>query len=147
VGVLAAIVQGGLIGKIKQAVGERKMLLIGSLMGALGFLLYGWAPSGYLFWSVMPIMAFWGLAVPAAQAIMTKHIAPNEQGRLQGAVGSLNSLAGIMGPTLFTSVFASVAVIQPQPWFAGATFWIAAALVALGGLIAWLATRKDPAAS
>jgi MFS transporter, DHA1 family, tetracycline resistance protein len=145
VGMVGAIVQGGLVGKIKQAIGERKMLMIGSLMGTLGFLLYGLVPTGYWLWVVIPIASFWGLAMPAAQAIMTKHIPANEQGRLQGAVGSLNSIAGIVGPSLFTSVFAYMAVIKPAPWFAGSTFWISGACVALGGVIAWIATRKQVA--
>ena len=143
VGLLAAVVQGGLIGKIKAKIGERRMLIVGSFCGALAFFLYGLAPSGYWLWAAMPIAAFWGLAGPAAQAIMTKHIAPNEQGRLQGAIGSLNSVAGIIGPTIFTRTFAAVAVAATPAWYAGATFWVSAFLVALAGIVAWVSTRGE----
>ncbi|MEO6172293.1 MAG: MFS transporter, partial [Arenimonas sp.] len=138
------IVQGGLIGKIKNALGERRMLLTGCAMGSIAFVLYGLAPTGYWFWAVIPISAFWGIANPAAQAIMTHHIPPNQQGRLQGAIGSLNSVAGIIGPTMFTHVFASVATAATPSWTSGATFFMAGGLVALGGLIAWLSTRHEP---
>lgn len=143
VGLIGAVVQGGLVGKIKNALGERRMLLTGCAMGSLAFILYGLAPTGYWFWSIIPIAAFWGIANPAAQAIMTHHISPSEQGRLQGAIGSLNSIAGIIGPTIFTHVFATVAAEATPSWTSGATFYMAGALVALGGLIAWVSTRGE----
>jgi MFS transporter, DHA1 family, tetracycline resistance protein len=143
VGLSAALVQGGLIGKIKSRIGERRMLIVGSFCGALAFFLYGLAPTGYWVWVVVPIAAFWGLAGPAAQAIMTKHISPHEQGRLQGAIGSLNSVAGIIGPSMFTRTFASVAVATTPAWYAGATFWLSSALVGVAGLIAWVSTRGE----
>jgi DHA1 family tetracycline resistance protein-like MFS transporter len=143
VGVLSIIVQGGLIGKIVGALGERKALLFGMGCGALGFTLYGLAPSGYWFWAAMPIAALWGVANPAAQAIMTKHVSPQEQGRLQGAIGSLGSIAGILAPTLFTRTFAAVAHSHIHTFWAGATFWLAAAMLVVGGLLAWRVTRSE----
>jgi DHA1 family tetracycline resistance protein-like MFS transporter len=142
VGVLSIIVQGALIGRIVRRLGERRTLLLGAACGAIGFALYGLAPSGYWFWAAMPIAAFWALANPAAQALMTRQVSAQEQGRLQGAVGSLNAIAGILAPTLFTQTLAAVAHAGlPNPW-AGATFWLAAALVALGGAVAWRASRQ-----
>lgn len=143
VGLAGAIVQGGLIGKIKIWLGERRMLLFGCAMGTIAFLLYGYVPSGYWFWAVIPISAFWGIANPAAQAIMTRHIAPNEQGRLQGAIGSLNSVAGIIAPPIYTSIFASATTAAVPSWQSGATFYLAGAFVALGGFIAWISTRGE----
>jgi hypothetical protein len=94
VGVLGAIVQAVLIKKIIALEGERRTLLLGLLCGAAGFVLYGLAPTGYWFWAAMPIAALWGISQPAAQAIMTRQVDPHEQGRLQGAITSLASVAG-----------------------------------------------------
>ena len=142
VGVLSMIVQGALIGRIVRRLGERRTLLLGAACGAIGFALYGLAPTGYWFWAAMPIAAFWALANPAAQALMTRQVSAQEQGRLQGAIGSLNAIAGILAPTLFTQTLAVVAHAGlPNPW-AGATFWLAAALVALGGAVAWRASSQ-----
>ena len=143
VGLAGAIVQGGLIGKIKIWMGERRMRMFGCAMGTIAFVLYGYVPSGYWFWAVIPISAFWGIANPAAQAIMTRHIAPNEQGRLQGAIGSLNSVAGIIAPPLYTNIFAGVTAVAIPSWHSGATFYLAGAFVAMGGLIAWISTRGE----
>jgi DHA1 family tetracycline resistance protein-like MFS transporter len=143
VGVLSIIVQGGLIGKIVGVLGERRALMFGMACGALGFTLYGLAPSGYWFWAAMPIAALWGVANPAAQAIMTRHVSPQEQGRLQGAIGSLGSIAGILAPSLFTRTFAAVTRSNLHSFWAGATFWLAASMLVLGGLIAWRVTRSE----
>jgi DHA1 family tetracycline resistance protein-like MFS transporter len=143
VGVLTIIVQGGLIARIVKALGERRALMFGIACGALGFTLYGLAPNGWWFWAAMPVAALWGVANPAAQALMTRHVTPQEQGRLQGAIGSLNSIAGILAPTLFTQTLAAVAQAHVHTFWAGATFWLAAAMVGLGGVIAWRATRGE----
>jgi DHA1 family tetracycline resistance protein-like MFS transporter len=142
VGVLTIIVQGGLIGRISRALGNRRTLLLGAAAGSLGFAGYALAPTGAWFWAAMPIAALWAIANPAAQAIMTSRVSAGEQGRLQGAIGSLNSIAGILGPTLFTQTLAAVAVNEVQGPLAGATFWLASGLVTLAGLLAWRITTR-----
>lgn len=144
VGVLSIIVQGGLIRRIVAALGERRAVLFGLTCGTLGFLAYGLAPTGYWFWAAMPLAALWGVASPASQAIMTRHVAPHEQGRLQGALGSLNSIAGILAPVVFTQVFASVVRADLHTFWAGTTYWLAAALVGIGLVVAWRVTRGEP---
>ena len=143
VGVLGAIVQAGLIKKIIAMEGERRTLLLGLLCGTAGFMLYGLAPTGYWFWAAMPIAALWGISQPAAQAIMTRQVDPHEQGRLQGAITSLASVAGIIGPTMFTRVLAWEAHSGLSFW-SGATFFLAGSLVALGFVIAYFKTRDLP---
>jgi DHA1 family tetracycline resistance protein-like MFS transporter len=89
-------------------------------------------------------MAMWGFAMPAAQALMTRQVAPTEQGRLQGSVGSLNSVAGIIGPLLFTSVFAQVTGRHVHSYWVGLTFWMAAAMILASLLLAMRGTRTAP---
>ena len=144
VGVLAAIVQGGLIKKIVGALGERHALLFGLGCGTLGFALYGLAPTGYWFWAAMPVAALWGVAGPAAQAIMTHHVDPREQGRLQGAVASLSAIAGIIAPTLFTRTFAAVTNANAHGAWAGITFGLAALMVGAGLVLAWYTVAHLP---
>lgn len=143
VGVLAAIVQGGLIKKIMAWLGERRALLFGLGCGSLGFFLYGLAPNGFWFWAVAPIAALWGVSGPAAQSIMTREVDPQEQGRLQGAISSLTSIAGMFGPFLFTQVFASVTHLPKSVW-SGATFFLAGTMVGVGLIIAYFKTQRLP---
>jgi DHA1 family tetracycline resistance protein-like MFS transporter len=138
VGVLSAVVQGGLIGRAIKAWGERRTLLFGLAFGALGFTLYGFAPTGYWFWAAMPIAALWGFAMPAAQAIMTRHVSVSEQGQLQGANASLMSLAGIVGPMLFSTIFAALLTVLP-----GAPFLLSGLFVFVAMIISWRVTADE----
>lgn len=147
VGVLSAIVQGGLIKKIVGALGERNALMFGLACGTIGFALYALAPTGYWFWAMVPVATFWGVAQPAAQAIMTHHVDPREQGRLQGAVASLSSVAGIIAPTIFTRTFSLVTQTNTQGPLAGATFWLASAMLAAALILAWYSVSQLPKAA
>ncbi len=142
VGVLSVIVQGVLVGRTVKWLGERRTVLFGAAMGFLGFGLYALAPTGYWFWAVLPVAALWAVAGPATQALMTRRVSAQEQGRLQGAIAGLNSIAGIVGPTVFTQALAFVAARKVDGPLAGAPFLIAATLVGLAGLLAWHTTRK-----
>ena len=142
VGVAAMIVQGGLIRPITARFGERATLLAGSLSGAAGFFTYGVAPEGWIFCLGIPIMAFWGLSGPATQALMSRRVRLSEQGQLQGAIASINGVAGLLGPTLFTEVFASFIGSGAAGHLPGAPFLLASLLLISAAAIAWRTT--DP---
>jgi len=143
VGICSALVQGGLVGPAVRRLGERRVLLTGLTFGALGFLVYGLAPTGALFLAAVPVVALWGLASPAAQGLMTRHVGPNEQGALQGAAGSIMGVATMIGPGLFAGTFAYF-ISEGTRWHApGAAFVLAAALLALGAVVAARTTAKD----
>src|SRR6476620_7548543 len=143
VGVAAMIVQGGLIRPITARFGERATLLTGSFSGAAGFFIYGVAPEGWIFCLGIPIMAFWGLAGPATQALMSRRVSPREQGQLQGAIASINGVTGLIGPTLFTQLFAYF--IGPSAGWSlpGAPFLLASLLLTTAGAIAWRTTDSS----
>lgn len=143
VGVLTAIVQGFLVGKIIPKLGERRALLLGTLCGLIALTVYGLTTHGWVFLALMPIGALMGMAGPVVQSIMTRHVDPHEQGRLQGALASLQSVAGIIGPLLFTSVFAYFISPQAPLQVPGAPFLLSALLVGLALVVAWRYTRDE----
>ena len=138
VGVCAMIVQGGLVGKVVPKIGERRALAMGLAFGAAGFFMYGLATTGLVFLLAIPVMSLWGFAMPSAQAIMTRHVSVSEQGQLQGANASLQSIAGIFAPTLFAQIFAATLTTH-----AGVAFELAGALLILAMAIGWHATRGE----
>ncbi len=130
VGVCSAVVGGLLVRPVVRHFGERRSLMVGLLCGAAGFAIFGLAPTGWIFWIGIPVMALFGLASPAVQALMSRQVPPGEQGRLQGANSSLMGFAGLIGPFLFTATFAHF--ISPSAWrLPGAPFLLAAVLLAL----------------
>ena len=129
VGICSMAVQGVAIGPIVRRLGERRALLLGLGSGAAGFLIYGVAPTGPLFWIGIPVMALWGVAGAAIQALMTQLVAPDQQGQLQGATSSVQSVSQMLGPFLFTLTFAYFIGAQAPLKLPGAPFLLAAALL------------------
>jgi DHA1 family tetracycline resistance protein-like MFS transporter len=134
------IVQGGMIRPVVGWIGERRTLIAGLLFGTVGFAVYGLAGTGPIFWIGVPLMSLWGLAGPAAQAIMTRRVAATEQGRLQGALSSIMGITGLIGPGLFSLVFARAIEGEFGGTLAGAPFLLASVMLLAGGGVAWMAT-------
>jgi DHA1 family tetracycline resistance protein-like MFS transporter len=144
VGICTMLVQGGAIGPIVKRVGERTALLLGLSAGALGFLIFGAAPTGHLFWLGIPIMALWGIAGAATQGLMTQLVNPDQQGRLQGATTSVQSLSQLVGPFLFTLTFAYFIGGQAPLRMPGAPFLLASLLLLTALAIAVRVLAKMP---
>jgi DHA1 family tetracycline resistance protein-like MFS transporter len=115
--------------------------------GVGAFLVMGVADSGSVFLFGIPLLALWGLAMPPIQSIMTQHVDPSEQGRLQGAIGSLGSFAGIFGPYLFAQVFALSIAPSASIHLPGVAFVLSATLMLVGLVIAARVTRHPPPAT
>ena len=126
VGVLSMIVQGGLVRPAIKFMGEKACLIVGLVAGVIGFAGYGLAPTGFLFWCFMPLAALWGLASPPLQSMMSQRVEGTEQGKLQGANTSVNGIAQLIGPSIFTLAFSNAVAAGTMP---GVPFLIASALV------------------
>lgn len=143
VGACDGSVQAFLSGRLAKRFGDRRVLIAGMAFGTAAFAVMGLAPVGWAFLIGIPLMSLWGLAGPPIQSIMTRHVEPDEQGRLQGAVTSLGSFAGIFGPYLFAQIFA-FSIAPERIWHApGVVFLLAAALLGAGIVVAARATRND----
>jgi MFS transporter, DHA1 family, tetracycline resistance protein len=136
VGICAMVVQGVAIGPIVRRFGERRALILGLVCGAAGFLIFGVAPSGPIFWLGIPIMALWGVSGAALQALNTQLVKPEQQGQLQGATSSVQSASQLVGPFLFTLTFAYFIGAHAPVKLPGAPFLLAAALLLLALAVA-----------
>ena len=136
VGICSMVVQGAAIGPIVKRFGERRALLLGLACGAAGFLIFGAAPTGALFWLGIPVMALWGLAGAATQALLTRLVSPDHQGQLQGATSSVQSVSQLVGPFLFTLTFAYFIGSDAPLQLPGAPFLLASVLLLLALAVA-----------
>jgi len=129
VGILNVIVQGGMIRPAMKRFGERILVFVGLTGGILGFASYSFAWSGEIFFACTILFALMGFFNASIQGIMSKQLESNEQGQLSGANSSLNGIAGMIGPLLFTTV--SRWTIKPESrfYFPGAPFALAAAIL------------------
>jgi DHA1 family tetracycline resistance protein-like MFS transporter len=84
----------------------------------------------------------WGLSGPPMQGMMTRHVGASEQGQLQGALSSLRGIAFMIGPLVFTNVFASFIGANRDWHLPGAPFLLAALMIAGSTAMAWQTTRS-----
>lgn len=150
VGVFSIVVNAVLVGRVVGRLGERRTLLLGLGCGVAGFMVYGAAPAGWIFLLGLPVSALWALAQPATQALVTREVGPEVQGRIQGALMALVSLAGIVGPPLFAWSFGLFIRDDAPLHLPGAPWFIAALLLGCGWVVAWRVAghpRRDAQAS
>ena len=145
VGILSAIVNAVLVGKLVKALGERRTVLLGLGCGVVGFLVYAFSPYGWMFLFGLPVSALWGIAAPATQALITRNVGAHEQGRIQGAVSGLVALAGIMAPMLFAGAFGYFVSPDAPVRLPGIAFLIASVLLASAWFVAWRFARPASA--
>jgi MFS transporter, DHA1 family, tetracycline resistance protein len=143
VGAASLIVQGLLVKPAVVWLKERGAMAVGLICGALGFAIYGLASSGAIFWIGVPVMALWGIASPSMQTLMTGLVDGTEQGRLQGALASLSGLANLIGPLLFSNIFAAFISTQASWGLPGAPFLLASVLVLGAVILAWRTTAPQ----
>lgn len=128
VGLMVAIVQGGLIRVVIPKIGDRNGVYLGLILYFIGFVLFAFASEGWMMFVFMIPYALSGFAGPSLQSIMTGQIPEDQQGELQGAITSMVSLTAILGPPLMTDLFArftndSLGVYFPgAPYLMGAIF-------------------------
>lgn len=146
VGACNIIVMGGLVKPMVKRLGERTTALIGLTSGAIGVTLYGFADTGAAFWFAVPFAALMSLQAPALQGLMTRLVSSSEQGRLQGAMSSITGITGMLGPLIFSQVFAYFIAPERAVPAPGAPFILAGAILWFAlGLAAWVTRPRAEA--
>lgn len=141
VGICSVIVQAGLVGPTVKAFGERRAMMFGLAGGVAGFLMFGLAESSLSYLLGIPLLALWGIATPAMNGLMTRHVGSSEQGQLQGANNSIQGIANLVGPFIFTLTFAW-AIGSGKDWhFVGAPFVLSAIFLVAAAALGWHVTR------
>jgi DHA1 family tetracycline resistance protein-like MFS transporter len=143
VGVSAAVVSGVLVGPFVKRFGERRSLLSGLFFGTIGFAGFALATRGWAIFATVPFIALWGVAGPAIQSLMSRHVDPSSQGKLQGAINSLRAITGMVGPVLFTQVFSLAISPGMGLHLPGAPYCLAALLLFSSLLVAAYVTRPN----
>jgi MFS transporter, DHA1 family, tetracycline resistance protein len=136
VGLGMALVQGLLVRKIVPALGERRSLLFGLGVGALGHAAIAAVTDGSLVYVVIMVLSLGGIAGPSLQAILSSEVGPKEQGELGGALNVLQGLAAIIGPVLGTTLLARFGPDDAHPHVPGAPFYMAALMNLIGLILA-----------
>lgn len=102
IGIVTAIVQGGLVGRLVKTYGEKNLFYWGNFLMAAGLLLppfipFEWFKLGSLL-AILLICFANGMLTPTLNALISKTAPLNEQGRILGLSQSFSSLARVVGP-------------------------------------------------
>ena len=141
VGVVNVITQGFFVGPAVKRLGERGALLLGLLGAAAGFALYAVAPTPPFFSFGIVVFGVAALINPGMQGLMTRRVAPSEQGQLQGANSAIMGLTSIVGPQIFTGVLAWTVAQSGAFRWPGLAVLIASIMMLLAFVLAVRVTR------
>ena len=129
-GVLGAIVQGGLVGRLAKRFGEGRLIAAGTLLSflALGFLPYTQS-RGPLLATLAVLAVGQGIAHPSLSALTSKLVDADEVGGVMGVYQSMSSLARIVGPFWAEVVYGKLG--YAWPFRTGSIFMLLACVVAV----------------
>jgi predicted MFS family arabinose efflux permease len=128
IGVIVVVVQGGLIGRLTQAFGEKRLLVAGLALQAVALAALPFAGSvGGLMLATAPLAVGSGLSQPALSSLLSRLAREHDQGGTLGIGESAAAFGRIIGPEAGTWTFGrwSMAV----PYLGGAALMTVAALV------------------
>jgi MFS transporter, DHA1 family, tetracycline resistance protein len=131
VGLLISAVQFGLTGRVVAALGERRTAIIGLACGASCILAYAFTTQEWQVYAFFLVGALGALGWPAMNGILSRMVDATRQGALQGGIGSMNSVAAVLGPLLASQSLA----YGSQRGFVGAAFLVAGTLIGVAALI------------
>ncbi|MFN5375858.1 MAG: TCR/Tet family MFS transporter [Chitinophagaceae bacterium] len=143
VGLMIAIVQGGLIRVVIPKLGQSKSLFTGLVMYTIGMVCFAFAGSTAFMFASCFVYCLGGIAGPALQGIISSHVPSNEQGELQGALTSLMSATSIVGPPLMTNLFSFFSQTGGQVYFPGAPFIAGAIFFLISTIITFRSLQAE----
>ena len=157
VGVIGAVVQGGLIGRLVKTFGELPLVITGALLFAASLFAIPLTGPHTGLAALLGLGAAFavgnGLATPSLTSLASKSVGRGEQGGVLGVTQAVASLARVVGPLISAALIYSAAVnigTDEKPHnmsdaSVAHTFWAAAAIMFVAFLIAVYFARAHAA--
>lgn len=146
VGVMSALVQGLLMGRLLRRWSPRRLAVAGLVSSTLAFVGWGAASEGWMLYAVIVANVLGFTVTAAIQSIVSSAADARHQGEAMGAVGALNSLMAVIAPLFGAPLLGAVSHLPPGDWRIGAPFYFCAALQAAALALAWTHFRARRAA-
>lgn len=137
IGILIVLYQGGLVRTLSKRVPERTLMITGLLFMAVALPLQAYLPWMWPFLLVgVPLAWGSGMNGTATLALASQLTPAEEQGGLFGVISAMQGIGRIVGPLVGTLVYAR--------WGYHASYWIAAAMVGVGLMVALSIPQREP---
>ncbi len=142
VGIVSALVQGVLLGRLLKVLTRERLALLGIASSGLAYLGWGLATEPWMMYAVIFANVL-GTAVAATmQGIVSSAADAGNQGQTMGAMTGLSSLMAVLGPMFAAPLMGAVSQFPRDDWRVGAPFFFGAALLALAWFFAWAHFRQ-----
>lgn len=134
-GACTMFVQLVLVRVLQPRLGDSGLARLGFVVNAIGFVGLGLAASPVFLVAAMAVWTVCFLGGPALQSLVSKRFGPDEQGAAGGAMASLWSLSSVVGPPIWTALFAvgsrQGGLLLGLPYFVGAAVTLVALAVSI----------------
>ena len=153
VGILGAVIQGGLIGRLVKVFGEPKLIVVGTILFAASLFSFPFAGPHTGLAMLLIVGAIFSIgnsiSTPTLTALASKSVGPADQGGILGVTQSVASLARAVGPILsafliysaVNSLGADGKLHKMSDHSIEATFWTAAGIMFAGFLMSLYLAR------
>ncbi len=145
VGIVSALVQGVLLGRLLKWLGPQRLAMWGLASSGLAFLCWGLASDGWMMYAVIFANLLGGTVAATVQSIVSGSADARNQGQTMGSVRSLNSLMAVVAPVIGAPLIGVVSHFPQGDWRIGAPFYFCALLQAASLWLAWRHFRVQPA--
>jgi DHA1 family tetracycline resistance protein-like MFS transporter len=130
-GVLGAVIQGGFIRPIVRRAGDKPTFMAGIVCSVIGLVAAAFAHSVPMFALALVPLAFgMGLGHPTISSLISRSARGDEQGRVQGAAGAVESLGRTFGPVWGNGSLQRYG--EATPFLTGAAFLAMTLLIVRG---------------
>ncbi|EHU1440122.1 tetracycline resistance MFS efflux pump [Acinetobacter baumannii] len=124
-GLCQMLVQALIPSHASRLLGNRNAVLIGIACSCLALAVMAFAQSGWMIFAIMPIFALGSMGTPSLQALASQKVSAEQQGQFQGVIASTVSMASIIAPMFFSTLY-----FQLQEKWPGA-IWLSVILIYL----------------
>lgn len=144
VGLVSAIVQGGLLGWLTKKFSTQTLLISSLILEFIGLGMFGIATNSWVMMLGILPYCTGNICGPVIQGAVSGQVPVNEQGALQGTITSVMSLCSIIGPVVMTELYAYFSTPSAPLYLPGAPFFLGMLLTVVAGIIV-MGRRLSPA--
>jgi MFS transporter, DHA1 family, tetracycline resistance protein len=139
VGIVSAVIQGGLIGRLARRFGEEKLIIQGAVALAIGMILIPFSENLWILALAMVILAYgFSTLSPSLNSLISLQVNEESQGTVMGVTRSATTLARVVGPGWAGLMFAQLG--KDWPYFAGGMIML---FVAVLSIIVFISARAE----
>jgi DHA1 family tetracycline resistance protein-like MFS transporter len=143
VGIVAAVMQGLLLGRILKRISVRRLAVLGLISSTIAYALWGAATQGWMMIAIILLNVLGATVGATIQSIISSAADAHNQGRTLGAVGGLNSLMAVLAPVIAAAPLNFVSHLPRGDWRMGAPFYLCAALQAAALMLTVAHFRRE----